>query len=556
MEQETPAIASTGTANAYTKTEERMFTVNGQPFFPLGGQSRNSSGYNDAESETAFKALTLIHGNTLEIPVYWEQIEPQEGHFDFSPVDALLTSARKHGARLILLWFGAWKNGNMDYAPAWVKTNPERFKLVISPTGTDVWVLSSHCQATLDADCSAFCALCRHLKEHDGAQRTVIALQIENEPGILGSDRDYGTDGETAYRSPVPLDLVGKMRAAGSGRVYDLWKEAGGKSSGGWRRMFGAAGGEIMTAWSIASYIDQLAEAGKAIYDLPMYINVWLGEHGWTVPGETYPSGGAVGKTLDIYKWCAPHVDLIAPDIYVADAHGYDSICSIYSRDDNPLFVPESAPGGSNAWNMFHAIADYNAIGYAFFAIEHVVAEDGSVRPEMEAVVGSMSAAAAAIPLLLKYRGTGKIHAVVQEENVQMQQVPLDGWLGLVQFGEEQGLPLSRDWRHPTKRQPVAEQGGGRGRGLVIQAAINEFYVVGAGYRLLLRPKLPPERMLDASLAREHLLSRLSHYVSVDEGHFDQDGTFVVDRRRNGDEIDRGVWVEPDCGVVRVVMTE
>ena len=58
---------------------KRVFTVNGQPFFPVGGQSRNSSGYNDAESETAFKAVKLFDGNTLEIPVYWEQIEPEEG---------------------------------------------------------------------------------------------------------------------------------------------------------------------------------------------------------------------------------------------------------------------------------------------------------------------------------------------------------------------------------------------------------------------------------------------------------------------------------------------
>jgi hypothetical protein len=543
--------------HACTGTEERMFTVNGQPFFPLGGQSCNSSGYNDAESETAFKALTLIHGNTLEIPVYWEQIEPQEGRFDFASVEALLTSARKHGARLILLWFGAWKNGNMDYAPAWVKTNPERFKRVISPTGVDLWVLSSHCQATFDADRSAFCALCRYLKEHDGTQRTVIALQIENEPGILGSDRDYGPDGEAAFHSPVPLDLVSKMRAAGSGRVFDLWKEAGGKSSGGWRRMFGPAGGEIMTAWSIASYIDRLAEAGKAIHDLPMYVNVWLGEQGWRVAGETYPSGGAVGKTLDIYKWCAPHVDLIAPDIYIADASGYDHICAIYARDDNPLFVPESAPGGSNAWNMFRAIADYSAIGYAFFAIERVFADDGTVRPDMEAIVGSMQAAAAAIPLLLKYQGTGKIHAVVQEENMQAQPMPLDGWLGQVLFGESIVLPLREDWRHMPEWPQAGEQNRGRrGRGLVIQTAANEFYLVGADFRLLLRRKLPPERMLDASLAREHLLVRLPHYVSVDEGHFNQHGTFVVDRRRNGDEIDSGVWVQPDCGVVRVIMTD
>ena len=142
---------------------KRTFTVDGRPFFPTGGQARNSSGYNDAESETAFRAVQLIGGNTLEIPVYWDQIEPEEGTFDFGSVDALLASARRHGLKLVLLWFGTWKNGDMDYAPAWVKTNPGRFHRVISPTGKDCWVLSSHCRANFEADLRAFTALCRRL---------------------------------------------------------------------------------------------------------------------------------------------------------------------------------------------------------------------------------------------------------------------------------------------------------------------------------------------------------------------------------------------------------
>jgi hypothetical protein len=42
----------------------------------------------------------------------------------------------------------------------------------------------------------------------------------------------------------------------------------------------------------------------------------------------------------------------------------------------------------------------------------------------------------------------------------------------------------------------------------------------------------------------------------VDEGHFDENGAFVVDRRRNGDETDHGVWVETDVGVVHVVLCD
>ena len=55
---------------------KRVFMVDGKPFFPIGGQSCNSSGYNDKESETAFKIIKLLHGNTLEIPGYGTRLSP------------------------------------------------------------------------------------------------------------------------------------------------------------------------------------------------------------------------------------------------------------------------------------------------------------------------------------------------------------------------------------------------------------------------------------------------------------------------------------------------
>jgi len=89
---------------------------------------------------------------------------------------------------------------------------------------------------------------------------------------------------------------------------------------------------------------------------------------------------------------------------------------------------------------------------------------------------------------------------------------------------------------------------------LVFQTAPHEFYCVGANYRLHLRAKSSPAEHLQAAQTSPHLLTRLTHYVRVDEGHFNESGDFVIDRRRNGDETDHGVWVEPDVGVVRAVL--
>jgi len=535
----------------------RVFQVEGRPFFPLGGQARNSSGYNRAEAERAFQAVKQLHGNTLEIPVYWEQVEPEEGRFDWRSVDELLAAAREYEIRLILLWFATWKNGNMEYAPAWVKRDAQRFRRVISPTGKAIWVLSSHCDATLEADRRAFTALCDHLHQSDGDERTVIALQIENEPGILASARDYGPEGENTYRSEVPPELARRLRETGAGRLYEIWQDAGGRESGTWPDVFGHEAAEILTAWSIARYIDAIAEAGKAVYDVPMYANAWLGETGWAVAGDDYPSGGPVSKVLDIYRWFAPHLDLIAPDIYVQDASGYRAICEHYSRDDNPLFVPESAIGGANAWNMFRALAEYNAIGYACFGIERMLDDDGNVRPEHAEVADSFRCASAAIPLLLRYQGTGRVHAVVQEEFMASQRLDLGPYVGLVEFGDGAPTFVNKDWRHPSRRpHPSAADGAPRGRGLVFQTADHEFCLVGGGYRLNLRRKTSPEEALDTSVTKPWLLPRQSHYLSVDEGYVTDEGQFVVRRRRNGDETDSGIWVEPDVGVVRALMCE
>jgi hypothetical protein len=528
---------------------KRIFSVDGKPFFPIGGQTRNSSGYGETEWATAFRALDLLHGNTLEIPVYWEQVEPEEGIYDFAHLDALIAEARSRDVRLILLWFGTWKNGNMEYVPAWVKQAPDRFRRVVPASGSPLWVLSSHCQATLDADRRVFVKLCEHLSDRDGAQRTVIALQIENEPGILGADRDYGPRATESFESAVPASILSHLAAGEGGPVHALWQETGATMTGTWAEVFGDAAGELFSAWSIARYIDSLAAAGKAAYDLPMYLNVWLGETGWQIPGESYPSGGAVSKALDLYKWATPHVDLVAPDIYLGDLDGYNQICQTYGRFDNPLFIPESAPGGSNAVRVFQAVGNHNAIGYAFFGIEHAVGADGEIEPDLLPLVESFRCIAAAIPLLLAYQGSPRIHVVAQEADLGVQTFDFEGYRGLVNFGRAGPM----DWRHRRSRTPG---GTSPGRGLIVQTARHEFYLVGGSYHLHLRLKSAPATHLQPAQTNDRLLTRLAHYVRVDEGHFDAERTFIVDRRRNGDETDNGIWVEPDVGVVRVELCE
>ena len=155
----------------------------------------------------------------------------------------------------------------MDYAPAWVKSNPKRFKRVLAPDGSDLWVLSSYCKANLEADKKAFAALCKYLKAKDGAEQTVIGLQVENEVGITGGDRDYSAEAESVFENHVPAKLLTAIKSAGKGSVYDIWKREGTKKSGTWPEVFGTAAGEFVSAWSIANYVDSVAAAGQELYN-------------------------------------------------------------------------------------------------------------------------------------------------------------------------------------------------------------------------------------------------------------------------------------------------
>src|SRR5438477_3141274 len=101
-------------------------------------------------------------------------MEPQEREFNWGNVDAIVKGARAHNLRVILLWFGTWKNGNMHYVPVWVKTDTIKYPRIIRADGDPIDVLSPLSHNTLEADKTAFTALTHHLNEIDHDEHTVI----------------------------------------------------------------------------------------------------------------------------------------------------------------------------------------------------------------------------------------------------------------------------------------------------------------------------------------------------------------------------------------------
>src|SRR5438045_9314231 len=122
--------------------------VDGRPYLMLRGQVHNSSAW-PSELPAVWKSLAELHANTVEAPVYWEQMEPQPGKFNWENADAIVNGARAHNLHVVLLWFGTWKNGNMHYVPQWIKTDTQRYPRVMRADGELIDVLAGNSSSSL-----------------------------------------------------------------------------------------------------------------------------------------------------------------------------------------------------------------------------------------------------------------------------------------------------------------------------------------------------------------------------------------------------------------------
>ena len=515
------------------------FTVNGKPFFPLGAQAHNSSSYSAEMFRETCRAALALHCNTVEAPVYWEKTEPTEGAFDFSSVDYLLEICRSNKLHLVILWFASWKNGDISYAPQWVKRDQKRFQRVLRSDGTPVADLSAHYRANQDADAKALSALCAYLKKNDESSQTVIAIQVENEPGYLKTDRDYSELARGNQQSAVPPELLVYLDNNKDAPSYRDWIKNGKKQGLPWFETFGFHGYEYCEAWHLARYIDAVAAAGKARYNIPLYINVWLNSGSpWGVPGLEYPGGGAVVRAMHIWLAAAVHIDMLAPDIYEQNCYRYAQICDLYSTAENALFIPESPVNVTSACNMFYAIAK-GAVGYAVFGCESGLDAEGNITDAAVPVRDSNTAVRNIMPLILKHRNTGKIYPVTPHTDQIDEGFEFEEFLGNVQFKETRFFDYSTGREKTTAENKIY-------RGLIIEDENRTFYLAGR-FSLRLAPKKSP----DVTFIANQLVA--PDFISVEEGHFDGSGAFVCDRTRNGDEaFFGGFWVTPDCGVVRV----
>lgn len=381
--------------------------VNGKPIILLSAELTNSAGSSMAYMEPIWPLLKRLHLNSVLSPISWEMIEPEEGKFDFSSLDEMVFKARGKDMKLVILWFGTWKNAVSSYAPEWVRKDLKRFPRWQTPEGENTRALSCFVEANWLADAKALAATMKHLKEIDGIANTVVAVQVENESGVKNFPRDYSQLGEKYFKSKVPETLISFLKKKKDILIPEfdaIWGKSNYKSDGTWTELFGDDADEIFMAWNIASYIDKVAAAGKKEYPIPMYANAWLdAANNKAKPGD-YPSGGPIAKMLPVYQAAAPHLDFLSPDIYRTD---FDTVFDSFKRMGNLLFIPETRVIATMTANVFYAVGE-GALCFSPFGIDNrLVPKDTLALANSYRIISNL------MPIITQYQGTGKMKGIL-----------------------------------------------------------------------------------------------------------------------------------------------
>jgi beta-galactosidase GanA len=483
--------------------------VHNQPFLIRGGELGNSSASSLAYLNQIWPTLEQMNLNTLLVPVYWELLEPIDGTFDFSLVDSLIIQSRKRDMKLILLWFGSWKNSMSCYVPGWVKTDPQRFPRALNKNGQAVEILSPFCTNNLEADKKAFTRLMQHLKKIDSKENTVIMVQVENEIGMLPDARDYSAEANKQYKQQVPSNLLNYLKKNQKQLLPEFrqhWEASGKKMQGTWAEVFGdsTAGEEVFMAWHFAQFTEELTKAGKSVYPLPMFINAALNRVGYA-PGE-YPSAGPLPHLLDVWWAGAPSIDILTPDIYFPN---FEHWCRLYQRGGNPLFIPEARFEPSVGAKMFYAMGNHDAMGFSPFSIE------STDNPGKESIVKSYDLIKQLSPLIISHQGTGQMAGFRLTKEHTADTLVLGGFQLTIKHDYTLG------WSPDASNTTWPDTGG-----IIICTAPGEYWVAGSG--LVITFGLPENKPGSAGIYR------------IDEGTFTSDFVWQPKRLLNGDQSHQG----------------
>lgn len=376
---------------------------------------------------------------------------------------------------------------------------------------------------------------------------TVLMMQVENEVGVLRDTRDRSPAANRAFAGQVPPELMHYLISNKDSLIPEfrqVWASNGFKNTGTWEEMFGPGkaaveeipiqttasllgslehenswqqlhwpSDEIFMAWNYSRFLDKVVEAGKAEYDIPMYVNAWLQQpnHAW--PG-TYPSGGPVPQVHDVWRAGAPNIDILAPDLYL---EYFDSVCERFARNGNPLFIPETS---TNPANALVAAGKYNMIGFSPFGI------DGG-RPIPEDLATTYDLLSQLSPMILAHQGTDTMTAVRLSPGDPPKQVKLGNYtLTLTYTGRVTHIaPQPKGGVAGSPRTEGAVEAPFEAAAILISTGPDEYYFAGGGMRIDFTPNSKGPQNVGLGL--------------VQQGKF-VDGKWDVTRQIAGDDDGQG----------------
>jgi hypothetical protein len=250
-----------------------------------------------------------------------------------------------------------------------------------------------------------------------------------------------------------------------------------------------------------------------------MYTNAALRDPLTNPKANTYESGGPTDNVIPLWKVAAPALDLLAPDIYLPENEKILKVLDLYSRPDNPLFVPEAAFSAINAKYIYEVIAR-GGIGFSPFGIDNN--NRGTPPPDfnqrLEPFGNEYAMASAMMPQLADWAFAGKISAAVEPEDHKEQTIDLGAWQAIVSFA------AARNALAPANERPL-------GHVMLVKLAADKFIAIGSHCHITFKP-------LGSNAGKTW------QYLKVEEGSY-QNGAFKPLRILNGDETD---WGGPSFG--------
>ena len=510
--------------------------VNGKPMLILGGELSNSAATSIADIDEVMPRMAQMGLNTVLVPAQWDLIEADEGKFDFSLIDETINRARENRLKVIFLWFGAWKNSMSCYAPLWFKQNVSKYPRAMTRTGKPLEIASAFSENVFEADNRAFTQLMRHISAVDSHDNTVIMVQVENEIGMLEDARDHSPAADKAYRSSVPGELLSALKL---------------EKKGTWAQVFGTDvyADEKFMAYHYAKYVERLAENARKTYNIPLYVNAAMNSRG-RKPGE-YPSAGPLAHLADIWRCAAPHIDILAPDIYDT---GFKGWAKQYALDDNPLFIPESRCCINSGVRALYSFGEHQAVGFSAFAI------DQAPQSETRHITSSFALVNQMMPLLLKYQGKNVTRGVLLDQQDKES------------FIEDGNLTMT--CRHyftlPWDARATDGSTWPEGGAIIMKLADNDYLIAGSGvvvtFQTATEKKQEEMKTLgedgfinngdETNVAKKAMNAFTGKRIGigyVDEVHVSADGNIEYIRRENGDQDHQGRHARISVGDYKIL---